>query len=102
MLDEKIDYLDAMRNDIKIAVDEIFDELGFMLYDLKRLKLITFKPDKTAAQDLLEYLNQNDQLPQKNSEKIVKNLDIYLSWLELYCQENNCSKDNALKNIINS
>lgn len=102
MLDEKINYLDAIRNDIKIAVDEIFDELSFILYDLKRLKLITFKPDKTAAQALLEYLNQNDEKSQKDSEKIIKNIGIYLSWLELYCEENNCSKDKALKTIINS
>ncbi|MFA6989276.1 MAG: hypothetical protein WC197_04320 [Candidatus Gastranaerophilaceae bacterium] len=83
------------------SLDDVFNALENIFYDIKRLKLVSFRPDKTTAQALLEYLKMEKGNAKENFEIIFKKeLDLYKEWIKLYCRENNCRKKEALEIII--
>jgi hypothetical protein len=83
------------------SFDDVSNELEKISYDIKRLKLVSFRPDKTTAMVLIEYLKMEKGNSRENFEIIFENeLDLYKEWLNLYCRENNCSKKEALEIVI--
>ncbi len=69
--------------------------------DIKNLKLIVFEPSKNEARFLLDYLCWEENDARKNFDAIyAKELELLHEWLEIYCEEHNCSKEDALLSIV--
>jgi len=94
-------YIEGIKNDVKIAVDDIFAVLEKLGSDVEHLKVKTFKPDKLAASLLLDYLGWEESQSKQNLEKICgEEIRQYLKWLEYYCQKEGMTKEQALREII--
>lgn len=69
--------------------------------DIKNLKLKAFEPGKSEAEAVLDYLSWEEGEAKTNFETCFeKELIIINEWLEVYCKEYNCTKKDALEEII--
>lgn len=94
-------FLNGVRNDLKIGIDDSFDVLESVYSDVRKLKLVSFKPDSSSAKGLLEYLRMEEGRAKENMKEICgKEIELYLEWLRLYCEDNNCNEEQALQFII--
>jgi len=94
--------LNGTRNDLKIAVDDLFNVIEIVYEDMEHLQLKAFRPDKMAASLLLDYLGWEEGMSKQNLEKLCgKEIQQYMKWLEYYCKENGTTQEQALKEIIN-
>ena len=94
--------LNGTRNDFKIAVDDLFNTIEIIYEDIEHLKVKTSKPDKHAAELLLDYLGWKDGKSKQNLEKLCgEEIQQYLKWLEYYCEKHGTTKEQALNEIIN-
>lgn len=94
-------YIKGVKNDVKIAVDDVFAVLEKIGSDVEKLKFENQKPDKYAAQAILEYIAMDEGKSKKNMEALCgKDLQQYLKWIENYCTEHNCTQEEALQRII--
>ena len=83
-------YLEGIKNDIKIAVNDVFAILEKIDSDVEHLKVKTSKPDKHAAKLLLQYLGWEEGKSKQNLEKLCKKeIEQYLRWLDYYCKKKN-------------
>lgn len=72
-----------------------------MQKDIKNLKLKAFQPDKTHAKIFKDYLFWEDGNAKKNFEILyAKEVELLNEWLEVYCNEHKCNKEDALERII--
>lgn len=95
--------LKGARNDFKIAVDELFNIIEILHEDVDLLKVKTSRPDKHAAALLLDYLGWEDSKPKQNLEKLCgEEIKEYIKWLDYYCKKEGTTREQALKEIINS
>lgn len=93
--------LNGTRNDLKIAVDDLFNIIEIMHEDIELLKVKTSKPDKHAAALLLDYLGWEDGKPKQNLEKLCgEEITEYMKWLEYYCKKEGTTREQALKAVI--
>ena len=101
---QKIDFrmfVNAIGNDFKIAIDDLFNVIETLVDDVEKLKLEAFKPNKDTARTLLEYLKCKDKKSKKNFEKVFEDrLPKHLAWLEYHCKEHSCTEEEALNSII--
>ena len=94
-------FVNAIGNDFKIAIDDLFNVIETIVDDVEKLKLETFKPNKDTAKALLEYLKCKDKKSKKNFAKVFEDrLPQYLAWLEYHCKEHSCTQEEALNEII--
>lgn len=69
--------------------------------DIKNLKLKSFQPDKNFAKVFLDFLSWEEGNAKQNFKAIYnKELQILNEWLEIYCEEYDCTKEEALSRII--
>ena len=69
--------------------------------DIKKLKLRAFEPKKSEAEAVLDYLSWEEGETKTNFEICFeKELVIINEWLEIYCKEYNCTKEEALKEVV--
>ena len=65
------------------------------------LKVKTFKPNKTTAQALLEYIAMDEGKAKQNLEILCgKEIQKYFKWLDNYCEAEGCTHEQALNQII--
>ncbi len=99
-----MDYKEALkstRTELELPLKDLFGFLEILFEDNRKLKLTAFAPDKITAKGILDYLSWEKGNARNNFEKIYKKeLDIINEWLEIYCEEHNCSKEEALSRII--
>jgi hypothetical protein len=94
--------LSGARNDLKIAVDDLFNVIDIIQKDVDQLKIKISKPDKHEAALLLDYLGWDESKPKQNLEKLCgEEIKQYMKWLEYYCQKTGTTKEQALNEIIN-
>ena len=94
--------INGIGNDLKIAVDDLIGAIIKLQDDVKELKFKTAKPDKTTSMALLEYLAMEEGEAKKNLEILCgEEIKQHFKWLEKYCEENHCTQEQALKEIIN-
>lgn len=94
-------YLSGVGNDLKIAIDDVIGVIEKIHDDVEKLKLESLKPNKLSAKILLDYLGWEEGQSKQNLEKLCsKEIEQYQKWLDYYCKENNCSKEEALQRII--
>ena len=95
--------LNGARNDLKIAVDDLFNAIEIIHEDVEHLKVKTSRPDKLAASLLLDYLGWEEGNPKNNLERICgKEIQQYLKWFEYHCKKEGITKEQALREIIES
>ena len=93
--------LNGARNDLKIAVDDLFNAIEIISEDVEHLKVKTSKPDKHEAALLLDYLGWDQSKPKQNLEKLCgEEIEQYMKWLEYYCKKTGMTQEQALKEII--
>ena len=69
-----------------------------MLKDFK-----TYKPDKKTAEALLEYIAIENCKTKKIIEILCnKEIERYFKWIDSYCNEYNCTREDILNEIINN
>ncbi|OGI00584.1 MAG: hypothetical protein A2Y25_07505 [Candidatus Melainabacteria bacterium GWF2_37_15] len=95
------DFLQSNCNLMKITINGFEEIIQYLHENVQKLQGVPLKPNRKAALALLGYLSLND----KNAREIVETLcghelQKYTQWLESYCAENNCTKEQALKRII--
>jgi|SRR3989339_652383 len=94
-------YLEGIKNDIKIAVDDIFAVLEKISDDVELLKVKASKPDKHAAALLLDYLDWEEGKSKKNLEKICgEEIAEYMRWVDYYCEKEGTTREQALDAVI--
>ena len=94
--------LDGVGNDFKTLIDDLIGAIIKLQDDVKELKFKAAKPDKATAEALLEYLAMEDCQAKKNLEILCgEEIKQRFKWLEKYCEENHCTQEQALKEIIN-
>ena len=72
-----------------------------MQKDIRKLKLKAFEPDESSAKLFREYFSWEDGDAKKNFAAVYeKHLEIFNEWLEIYCEEYCCTKEDALEGII--
>ncbi len=103
MSENKINtLLNGVRNDLKIAIDGLFNAIEIVYEDVEHLKLKTSKPDKHEAALLLDYLGWEEGKSNQNLEKFCgKEIKQFMKWLEYYCKGNGTTQEQALREIIN-
>ena len=95
-------YVNGVGNDFKIAIDEVISIILTIHDDIEKLKVKTSKPDQATAKALLEYIAMDEGKAKENLEALCgKEIEQYFKWLETYCEENGCTQEQALKEIIN-
>ncbi len=95
-------YVIGVRNDLKIAIDDVISIIIAIHDDIEKLKVKTSKPKKATAKALLEYIAMEDCKAKENIEVLCgKEIEQYLKWIESYCEENGSTQEQALKEIIN-
>ncbi len=94
-------YIEGVKNDVKIAVDDVFAVLEKIGTDVESIKVKTSKPDKLAASLLLDYLGWDKGKSRQNLEKLCgKEIEQYLKWLEYHCKKEGLTHEQALREII--
>ena len=101
---EKLDfstYLNGIRNDFKISVDDLFNAIEIISENTEKVRLEATKPDINTAKALIEYLNWEESKSKKNFEVICgEELEKWMDWLEKYSSAYKLSKEEILKQII--
>lgn len=81
-----------------MTIEKIIDEIR---KDITNLKLKSFQPDKKSAKVFLEFFSWDESNSKQNFRTLyVKELQILNEWLEIYCNEHKCTKEEALERII--
>lgn len=69
--------------------------------DIKNLKLKSFQPDKNAAKVFLDFFSWEEGSAKQNFKALYsKDLQLLNEWIEIYCEEYGCKKEEALARII--
>lgn len=90
-----------LKTDLITILNSGFNVLEKLSEDNKKLKLKAFKPSKTEAKIYLDYLDWEESEPKANFKEIYKReIEIVSEWLDIYCEEHNCSQEDALEMII--
>ncbi len=96
-----INLLNGIKTDIELSFNDLFRFLYVLSRDNRNLKLKAFEPNKKMAEVFLEYLYSKKNIQKKRLETAYKKeLKFFNEWLKIYCEENNCSKKEALLGII--
>ena len=70
--------------------------------DIELLEVKTSKSDKQSAVLLLDYLDWEEGNPKTNLEKLCgEEIEMYMKWLDYYCNKNGVTREQTLKEIIN-
>lgn len=94
-------FINGVGNDLKIAIDDIISAILIIYSDVEKLKVKNSKPDKEKAQALLYYINIEDPEVRKNIERFcAKELEQYFRWIDDYCNQHTCTREQALNLII--
>lgn len=94
-------FINGVGNDLKIAIDDIIGVISNIHEDVEKLKIKTSKPNKNAAQALLEYIAMDDCRSKTNMEILCGDeIKQYFRWLEEYCKEYCCTQEDVLNKII--
>ena len=93
-------YVIGVRNDLKIAIDDVISIIIAIHDDIEKLKVKTSKPNKATAKALLEYIAMENCKAKENIEILCgKEIEQYLEWIESYCEENGSTQEQALNEI---
>jgi hypothetical protein len=100
---DSITLIKGIANDLKIAIDDLTVVIVTLNSDVETLKLKASKPDKLAASLLLDYLSWEEGQSKQNLEKLCgEEIKEYMSWLNYHCKKEGITKEQALKEIIDS
>jgi len=98
---DSTDYITGIGNDLKIAIDDVIGIILTLHSDIEELKVKTSKPNRAAAKALLEYIAMENCKAKENLEALCgKEIKQYLKWLDVYCEENGCTQEQALNSIL--
>jgi hypothetical protein len=102
---QEVDFrtlINRIGNDFKIGIDDLISVILSVKEDVENLKIKTSKPDKPTARALLEYLSMEPCKAKENMELFLgKQISFYFKWLDIYCDENSCTREQALTSVIN-
>lgn len=94
-------FIAGAANDLKIAVDDLTGIIISLQEDVELLKVKNSKPDKNAAELLLDYLSWEDSEPKRNLEKLCgEEIKQCMKWLDYYCEKEGTTPEQALNSII--
>lgn len=86
---------------MRIALNGFEDILKYLYEDVERLKGVPLKPDRKTALALLGYFSLKDpQVADIINTLGGIELQRNFGWIDNYCNEYKCSKEQALKRII--
>ena len=95
-------FMNGAGSDLKVAIDDVISAISSIYQDIEKLKVKTSKPDKLVAKGLLEYIAMEDGNAKRNIDALCgKEIQLYLKWLDEYCNDNLCTQEKALNDIIN-
>jgi len=95
-------FINGASNDLKMAINDVISVISIIHEDVDKLKIKISKPDKVTAQALLEYLSWEDCNAKSTMETLFnKELEQYMRWLDDYCNEFACTREQILNEIIN-
>lgn len=101
-LDSKT-MLDGVGNDLKILIDDVIGAIIDLQEDVNKLKFKASKPSKVKAMALLEYISMEDCNAKKNMEILCGDeIKHCMEWIDKYCEDNACTQEEALNEIIDS
>jgi len=101
-LDSKM-MLHGVGNDLKILIDDVIGTIIDLQEDVSKLKFKASKPSKAKAMALLEYLSMEDGKTKQNIESLCGDeIKLCLQWIDKYCEDNDCTQEEALNEIIDS
>lgn len=96
-----VDFLESNSNLMKIALIGYEEIIKSIYEDVEQLKGVPLKPDRKTALAMLEYISWENHKFKETVETLCGvELQRYFDWLDDYCKEYNCSKEQALKRII--
>lgn len=88
------------KTNLETSINEVFRILEKLADDNQNLKLKAYKPSVPEAKIFLDYLSWQEDRPKQNFETIYKKeLEILGEWLDIYCEEQGCTKTDALERI---
>lgn len=94
-------YINGISNDLKSSIDDVIGVISGIQEDVEKLKVKTSKPTKEQAKAILEYLAMDEGKAKQNLETLCgKEIKQCLKWIDTYCEENACSQEDALNEII--
>ena len=94
-------FINGIGNDLKTSIDDIICVILTLHEDVDKLKIKTSKPSKAAARAILEYLAMEECKAKENLEALCGGeIKQYLKWVDNYCEENACTQEQALNEII--
>lgn len=86
---------------LKEALKEVCNFLEKLSEDNQNLKLKAYQPSTVEAKIFLDFFSWEDGNPKQNFEALYKKeLQILNEWLEIYCKEYDCTKEDALARVI--
>jgi hypothetical protein len=96
-------FINSVGNDLKTSIDDVIGVVITLHEDIEKLKTKTSKPDKATAQALLEYIAMDEGKAKQNFRILCeKEIQQYFRWIDDYCEENCCTQEQALNEIIES
>jgi len=94
-------FINGVGNDLKTSIDDLIGIILGIHDDVEKLKFNSSKPNKAKAKAILEYLAMEDGKSKQNLEALCGvEIKQYLKWINSYCNENDCSQEEALNEII--
>lgn len=94
-------FINGVGNDLKTSIEDVIGVIIDIKEDVEKLKTKTSKPDKATAQALLEYIAMDEGKAKENFKILCrKELQQYFRWIDDYCEENGCTQEQALNEII--
>ena len=103
---EKLDsktMLDGVGNDLKILIDDVIGAIIDLQEDVSKLKFKASKPSKVKAMAILEYLSMEECKVKQNIEALCGDeIKQSLKWIDKYCEDNDCTQEEALNEIIDN
>lgn len=95
--------LHGVGNDLKILIDDVIGAIIDLQEDVSKLKFKASKPSKVKAVAILEYLAMEEGKVKQNIESLCGDeIKLCLKWIDKYCEDNACSQEEALNEIIDS
>lgn len=83
------------------SIDEVFGIIEKISEDQQTLKFKAYRPSAIEAKIYLDYFSWEEGNARQNFETIYhKELQVLNEWLQIYCTDNDCTKEEALSRII--
>ncbi len=93
--------IETVKNNLKQSLEEVFGIIQNLSEDQQTLKLKAYQPSEIEAKVFLDYFSWEDGISKQNFEALYKKeLQILQEWLQIFCGEQNCSREEALERII--